>query len=164
MAKEIKYGADARASLKAGVDTLDSAKKLTMSVPKEMKAVMEALGLSGDRQPVEAEITYVRRWTQRYGYGMDIIAEACKRTVISTGKASFKYANGILKGWHDAKVKKLEDIIAADEEFRRKKATGQAGDAAPKKESATKGSSGKFHNFAERKYDYESLMKDILSE
>ena len=150
----------------AGADTLDLAKKLTMSVPKEMKAVMEALGLAADRQPVEAEITYVRRWTQRYGYGMDIIAEACKRTVLATGKPSFRYANGILKGWHDAKVQKLEDIIAADEQCRQKRSGGQSGDGSAKKESSAKGSgsSGKFHNFTERKYDYDSLMKDILSE
>ena len=148
----------------AGVDTLESAKKLTRSIPKEMRAVMEALGLASDRQPVEAEITYVRRWTQRYGYGMDIIAEACKRTVLATGKPSFRYANGILKGWHDANVRKLEDIIAVDEEFRSKKASGKTSGTASKKDDGKKDSSGKFHNFTERKYDYNSLMKDILSE
>ena len=147
----------------AGVDTLDSAKKLTINVPKEMRAVMEALGYPADRQPVEAEITYVRRWTQRYGYGMDIIKEACKRTVLATGKGSFRYANSIIKGWHDAKVKNPEDIIAADEEFRKAKVNGSATEASSKKESGKRSSAGKFHNFTEREYDYESLMKDILT-
>ncbi len=147
----------------AGVATLDEAKNLTRRIPAEMKAVMKAFGIPEDRQPVESEITYVRRWTKRYGYGMDIIGEACSRTVLATGKASFKYANGILKGWHDANVQKPEDIIAQDEEFRKKKVNGSAGETAPSKTPAKKGSAGKFSNFTEREYDYASLMKDILS-
>lgn len=146
----------------AGVAVLDDAKKLTRHVPKEMKAVMEALGFPKDRQPVEAEVAYVRRWTQRYGYGMDIIGEACRRTVLSTGKPSLRYANSILKGWHDAKVEKFEDILAADEEFRRKNMKESPAPAA-KKTAAKKPSAGKFCNFSEREYDYNSLMKDILS-
>ena len=133
----------------AGVSTLSAAKKLTRHVPKEMKEVMEALGFPPDRQPVEAEVAYVRRWTQRYGYGMDIIGEACKRTVLSTGKPSLRYANSIIKGWYDAKVEKPEDIIALDEDFRKKK-------------TKKKPSSGKFNNFTGREYDFEALMKDAL--
>lgn len=144
----------------AGVSTLDAARKLTRHVPKEMKAVMEALGFPKDRQPVEAEIAYVRRWTERYGYGMDIIREACSRTVLATCKPSLRYANSILKGWHDAKVEKLEDIAAVDEEFRRK-SSKDAPKAASKKSDKKNPASG-FKNFNERKYDYDALMKDIL--
>ncbi|MBO4265620.1 MAG: DnaD domain protein [Lachnospiraceae bacterium] len=144
----------------AGVSTLDAARKLTKHVPKEMRAVMDALGFPKDRQPVEAEIAYVRRWTERYGYGMDIIGEACARTVLSTGKPSIRYANSILKGWHDAKVKKPEDILAVDEEFHKKKIKENT--SASKKGESKKQSAGKFNNFTGRKYDYDSLMKDIL--
>lgn len=144
----------------AGVATLEAAKKLTKHVPKEMNAVMDALGFPKDHRPVEAEIAYVRRWTQRYGYGMDIIKEACARTVLSTGKPSIRYANGILKQWHDAKVEKLEDIIALDEEFREKNVGGTS-PATSKKKEAKKASAGKFHNFSERTIDYDSLMKEI---
>ena len=146
----------------AGVKTLAAAKKLTRHVPKEMKEVLEALGFEKDHQPVEAEIAYVRRWTEFYGYGMDIIREACSRTVLATGKPSFRYANSILKGWHDQKVEKPEDIIKADEEFR-KKNMKETPSAASRKNGTKKSSSGKFHNFTEREIDYESLMKDILS-
>ena len=155
----ISIGSVAREWSEAGVDTLEAAKKLTRHIPKEMKAVMEALGFPKDHQPVEAEIAFVRRWTQRYGYGMDIIGEACKRTVLSTGKPSIRYANGILKTWHDAKVTKVEDIIAVDEEFKKKNAT-RTSDPVKKKESKAS-AKGKFHNFSEREYDYDSLMKEM---
>ena len=145
----------------AGVGTLAAAKKLTRHVPKEMKAVMEALGFPKDRQPVEAEVAYVRRWTERYGYGMDIIGEACARTVLATGKPSLRYANGILKGWHDANVTKPEDIIALDEEFH-KNNMKEAIPASSARADKKKASAGKFRNFSERQYDYEALMKDLM--
>ena len=143
----------------AGVGTLAAAKKLTRHVPKEMKAVMEALGFPKDHQPVEAEIAYVRRWTERYGYGMDIIGEACKRTVLATGKPSIRYANSILKGWHEHKVVKCEDILAVDEEFHNKKTSVNT-----KKKKKTSGTAGgKFHNFKERDYDFDELSKGIIT-
>lgn len=145
-----------------GVTTLNAAKKLTKHVPTEMKAVMEALGFPKDHQPVEAEIAYVRRWTERYGYGMDIIGEACRRTVLATGKPSIRYANGILKQWHDLKVEKPEDIVAADEEFRRKNMQDNGNSDKPKKGGSGKSPAGKFHNFTEREYDYASLMKERM--
>ena len=144
----------------AGVDSLDAAKSLTRRVPKEMDAVMAALGLPKDHQPIEAEIAYVRRWTERYGYGMDIIGEACKRTVLATSKPSFRYANGILKKWHDAGVKECRDIIAVDEEFQKKNVQSAAAKTT-RKSDPKKTSAGKFQNFTERKYDFESLEKEI---
>ena len=140
----------------AGVTTLEDAKRLTRRIPKEMNDVMRELGFPKDHQPVEAEIAFVRRWTERYGYGMDIIGEACKRTVLATCKPSIRYANGILKQWHDAKVEKPEDIIALDEEYRKKSIKTEQ-----KKTTTT--TAGKFHNFSERKIDYDSLRKDVLS-
>ena len=146
----------------AGAVTLAAAKKLPGHVPKEMKAVMEALGFPADHQPIEAEIVFVRRWTERYGYGMDIIGEACKRTVLATGKPSIRYANSILKGWHDRKVEKLEDIIAADEEFHKKKMSESA-PAKPAKKTTSKAAGTKFNNFTERDYDFDELTKGIIN-
>jgi DNA replication protein DnaD len=94
---------------------------------------------------------------------MDIIGEACKRTVLATCKPSIRYANGILKQWHDAKVKKPEDIIALDEEFRKKNVDAGGALASSKKAESKKTTAGKFHNFSERKIDYDSLRKDVLS-
>ena len=155
----------------AGVKNLEDARHLTRSVPKEMKAVYRAFGMNEDHQPVDAEIAYVRKWTESFHYGMDIIGQACQRTILAINKPNFKYANSILKGWHDEGVTTLGDIALSDEKFKAKKANDSFKEAPAKKtqgvksdkKSETKSAKSKFSNFTERKYDYDSLMKDILS-
>lgn len=149
----------------AGVGSVMDAKRLTGSIPPEMKEVLNAFGIGKDHQPIEAEIAYVRKWTKSFGYSVEIIKEACNRTVIATGKPSFRYANSILKGWHDGGVASISDIISADEKFREGqiKASEQGKKSTSKAAPKTGGASSKFSNFNERNYDYQSLMKDILS-
>lgn len=148
-----------------GVSTLSQAKRLTRKVPDIMGEVLSCLGFSKDHVPVEAEIGYVRRWTESYGYKMDIIKIACERTVLNTSKPSIRYANSIIKGWHDAKVEGVADILRLDEQFKLKKQS----QSAPKRTSSDKKSgddkkvSGKFHNFSEREYDFSTLADDIMS-
>lgn len=148
-----------------GITTVAQAKRLTRKVPSIMGEVLASLGFAKDHVPVEAEINYVRRWTESYGYSMDIIRIACERTVLNTSKPSIRYANSIIKGWHDAKVTGVADILRLDEQFKQKKLS----EVAPKKSSGTrksaddKKSSGKFHNFSEREYDFSTLADDIMS-
>jgi len=155
----------------SGVKTIEDAKRLTRSVPSEMKSVFAAFGMDENQQPVDAQIAYVRKWTESYGYKMDIIGQACQRTILAIGKPSFKYANSIIKGWHDENVNSLADILAADERFKAKKAndlmmgskSSASGRSSKKSDTDTQAKKSKFSNFTERKYDYDALMKDILS-
>ena len=50
----------------------------------------------------------------RYGFTLEIISEACNRTVLATGKASFSYADSILESWFKKGVHHLSDIDALD--------------------------------------------------
>lgn len=151
-----------------GVATLDDAKRLTRQVPTVMPEIFDAFGIDKNRQPIDAEITYVRKWTESYGYSMEIIREACKRTIMSTGKPSFRYANSILKGWHEANVMSIADIVAADEQYRIDKANGVKTESKTtsinsKKSDLSSNANNKFRNFKEREYDYDALMKDIIT-
>ena len=56
----------------------------------------------------------IDHWMKDYGFTMDILTEACSRTVASTGKANFRYADRILSGWKDKGVRHLTDIQALD--------------------------------------------------
>lgn len=155
----------------AGVTDLASAKHLTRLVPSQMKDVYRAFGMDENQIPIDAHIMYVRRWTESYGYNMDIIQIACERTVLTTGKPSFNYANGIIKNWRDLKVKTIADILKADEEHKIKKVEEGLGAASKKSAQSSRKSQSnssesiknKFSNFSEREYDYDSLMKDIMS-
>ena len=153
-----------------GVTDLASAKRLTRQVPSQMKDVFAALGMDVNQQPVDAQIMYVRKWTESYGYDMDIIKIACDRTILAIAKPSFKYVNGIIKNWHDQGVKTIADILRVDEEYKGKKVDEsfgmtdkKMGNVVKKSSTASDAKKSKFSNFNEREYDYASLMKDIMS-
>ena len=59
---------------------------------------------------------------------MDIILEACKRTVMQTSKPSLNYTDRILTSWYNDSVKSLEDITALDKARESKKAIAQSGE------------------------------------
>ena len=71
------------------------------------------MGISG-RNPVDNEITYIDTWRKTYGFDLELIQEACSRTVLSTGQPSFQYADKILSGWKKKNVHTLEDIRLLD--------------------------------------------------
>lgn len=155
----------------AGVKTIEDARRHTMTVPKEMNDVFRAFGISLDREPDASEVRYVRKWTESYGFGMDIIKEACSRTIQQLAKPSFKYANKIIKKWYDEGVHNFEDIKRSDEKYYAsmvsdeaiaKKAVKVQQTKSLKSENTTP-SATKFSNFKQRLYDYDKLEKDILS-
>ena len=155
----------------AGVDTLDKAKERTRCVPKEVYEVFAAFGMDKTRKPVDAEIAYVRKWTESYGFGMDIIEQACTRTILAINKPSFSYAGKILAVWYEAGVHHIDDIRMADEQYRERQSKQSKVPAVPaskagKKQAKSSGEdiqAAKFKNFKQREYDYDKLEQDALS-
>ena len=62
------------------ITTVEEAKQGSPVLGKMYYAVMNAFGITG-RKLVSAEIAYISRWTNEYGFDSDIILEACKRTM-----------------------------------------------------------------------------------
>ena len=87
---------------------------------------------------------------------MEIIQEACKRTISATQKPSFEYADTILTNWHNQNVHTIKDITAIDEAFNKSKRT-----TAPAQTATTK--RNKFNNFEQRTYDFDKLEKMLLT-
>ena len=54
--------------------------------------------------PTTIEQEFFKTWTKDYGFGEDIVEEACKRAVLHTQNPTIKYVNGILTAWHNAGV------------------------------------------------------------
>ena len=52
---------------------------------------------------------------------MEIIREACTRTVLKTSRPSLSYADGILTSWHEADVRTIEDIHRLDDAHTKKR-------------------------------------------
>lgn len=85
-----------------GVTTVEMARDASSRFSKDYYTILKAMGISG-RNPVENEISYIDTWRKTYGFDLELIQEACSRTVLSTGQPSFQYADKILSGWKKKK-------------------------------------------------------------
>ena len=104
------------------------------------------------------EVSYIKKWTDEFGFTLDIIIEACNRTISNTAKPDFKYTDSILTNWASKGVKHLADIAKLDfahqqEKTTRKKATSKTVVVA----------NNRFNNFEGRSYDINSLEQQLLN-
>ncbi len=141
-----------------GVRTLDDAKRISSSESNAAFAVMRYLGING-RNLIDSELKLIDKWVGKYGFTLDIVEEACRRTVSATSKPSFEYTDRILTSWHDEGVKHFDDIKKADETFKASKAKKAVTTAALK--SSVSPQTNRFNNFEQRNYNFEELEQLI---
>ena len=67
--------------------------------------------------PTDKEISYINVWREELGFSLEIILEACDRTVILTDHGRLRYCDGILRKWTDKKVATKNDIARLDMEY-----------------------------------------------
>ena len=139
------------------ITTVSQAKEETNLYNKNYFTILRAFGIT-NRNPLDKEIQYMNLWMNQYGFTLDIITEACSRTVLSTGKASFSYADSILESWFKKGVRHLSDIDSLDMNYQQKKA--EKAKARPKAPAAA--SKNKFNNFHQRNYNMAELEKQLL--
>lgn len=139
------------------ITTVTEAKEETNLYNKNYFTILRAFGIK-NRNPLDKEIQYMNLWLNQYGFTLEIISEACNRTVLATGKASFSYADSILESWFKKGVHHLSDIDTLDQSFQQKKA---AKASAPKSQAAP--SKNKFNNFHQRNYNMAELEKQLLN-
>ena len=152
-----------------GITTVDAARKASSAHSNTIYSIKKALGI-GNRELVESELAFIDKWVDTFHFDLDIICEACERTIASTNKPSFKYADSILTSWHKSKVSSIEDIAKLDSEFTkatvaklssasRAKSAAQVANAT----SRAKTNNNKFLNFEQRQnYDFNALEKKLL--
>ncbi|MCR4806697.1 MAG: DnaD domain protein [Lachnospiraceae bacterium] len=159
--KNIKYIESVADSWAAtGISTVEEAKSRTRRIPGEVYEVFKAFGISG-RNPVEPEISYVFKWMNVYGFTIDIICEACSRTIMAIHSPSFEYTDTILYNWKEAGVYSFDDIKKADALHSAAAVTKQS--RKPQTSGKSAKQAGSFNDFSQRKYDYAQLEKDALS-
>ena len=97
----------------AGIHSVEEARQETLGHRTEGFRILKAFGISG-RQPVPEELEYISRWTTEYGFSMDIILEACARTMRAIHTPSFPYTEEILRTWKEKQVATKGDIDRID--------------------------------------------------
>ena len=130
------------------ITTVQQAKQQSYKYNKIVYTVMNALGRTG--APTEKEADFVNRWEKEYGFTHDMILAACEKAALAVDKNRIEYTDGILKSWLKQNIHNLAEAEAANKAFSQKKQT-----------NAAKTSS--FHDFKQRKYDYDALEKELLS-
>lgn len=71
------------------------------------KSIIKKLGLN--RNLTVYEDAYVEKWAIEYGYSLEIIEIALKKTT-SKSSISFEYLNKIISDWHDRNLKTVAEI------------------------------------------------------
>lgn len=136
------------------VNTLEKAKVHTETYNKKYYAIKKALGFS-NRNPVLFEIKMMDKWLGEYNFDIEIILEACDRTMKQAPNGSFNYTDKILTQWFKKKVHNLQDINLLDQQHSSK--------TAQSKSSITPiTSNNKFINFEQRDYDFEKIEKKAM--
>ena len=143
-----------------GVTTVEMARDASFRFSKDYYTILKAMGISG-RNPVENEISYIDTWRKTYGFDLELIQEACSRTVLSTGQPSFQYADKILSGWKKKNVHTLEDVRLLDAEHKKRQLEKAV--SRKKQPAAQSQSNNRFNNFHQRDYDFTEYEKRLLN-
>lgn len=142
-----------------GITSVEEAKQSGSRYNKDYFSILKALGIT-NRNPVETEITLMDTWLKTYGFSMEIIQEACNRTVLQTGQASFQYTDKILEGWKQKEVRTMDDIRSLDSAHRKKCQEKKAArDSRP-----APASNNRFNNFQQREYNFDEYEKHLLNQ
>ena len=141
------------------ITTVSDAKASTVAYNKNCYSVLNAYGIKG-RAPAASEITYIKKWNEEYGFTLDIILEACNRTMNTIHQPNFEYTDTILKNWRSKNVHYLKDIEALDADYLRSKEQKKAQVTKPDKHIKTT----KFNNFDGRSYDMNDLERKLVQQ
>lgn len=140
----------------AGITTVRQAKQESNLYNRNYFTIMNSFGIKG-RNPAEPEQKLMSRWLEEFDFPIEIILEACKRTILQTHQPNFNYADRILEQWHKNSVKSLADIEKLD--IRRMQEQKKAAAKQPQKSQ-----NNRFNNFSQREYNYSQLEKQLLNQ
>ena len=137
---------------KENITTVEQAQEASAQYNRYIFSVLKSFGIKG-RNPVSSELSYIKKWTSDYGFTLDIITQACERTVSQIHQPSFEYADKILDNWYKQGVKHSADISPLDDQHQKNRKTS------PKQNE----SANKFNNFEQRSYDFDNLERRLLN-
>ena len=149
------------------ITTVNLAKSSSFLYNKNCYCVLNAYGIKG-RGPAASEIAYIRKWSEEYGFALEVILEACDRTMNAIHQPSFDYTDSILKRWKDKNVRQLKDIDAVDADYRKEKERAkELAKERKRQQQAQKpaiNQNNKFNNFDGRSYDMNDLERRLVQQ
>ena len=140
------------------ITTVEQAQEVTSQYNKYVFTVLKSFGIKG-RNPVASELAYIKKWSSEYGFPVEIISQACERTVTQIHQPSFEYADKILSSWNRQGVRHPSDIVKLDAAHRQ----NQPQPAQTADNSKGPDRRNRFNNFEQRSYDFNNLERQLLN-
>ena len=137
-----------------GISTVAAAKQ-SIQYTRNYYSILRAFGIHG-RSPVQSEVDYMSRWLKEYALPLDLIIEACNRTIERIHQPKFSYTERILSDWRANGIKSIEQLKSIEEQQKAKR-------PAPASQSPSASANNRFHNFHQRQYDFDQLEKQLLN-
>ncbi len=138
-----------------GISTLEAAQEYIDRFNNTYRQILKAFGHT-NRNATKSEIKYMEKWLNEYSLSLELIFEACDKTIMQIGQPKFSYADKILTKWYLNKVSTLEEVAKLDDDFYKEAAKVKEEKKATKQ---TKTAKNRFVNFEQRNIDYEKLEK-----
>jgi DnaD/phage-associated family protein len=155
--KSVRYMEEiARSWKEQGIATPKQAAAATRKYNKSVYSIMKQLGKNTD--PAPKELSFIDSWVKDMAMPLNVILEACDRTVMNTEKRRFEYADSILRNWKEQGIETLNDVKALDNS---RYTAGPAAESAPKKEVRSSQANNQFNRFAKGNVNYGELLEKI---
>ncbi len=135
--------------------TIEAANTYIKQFNTDYREILKAFGQSG-RSPVASEVKLMKKWLNEYEMPLEIVLEACDRTVMKTGQGKFNYADKIIAGWFSNGLKTLDAIKVFDEAYNAEKEKAKEKE---KEKPVRKSKKSNFSNFSQRDWDFEEIEK-----
>lgn len=137
-----------------GIRTVEQAEMTAKQYKKEYYTIARSLGFN--RSLADPECAYVEKWLYQWKFSLEVVLEACRRTVLQTQNPSFPYIDKILESWHKSGVCSLGDIKKADVAFN-KSASGKLAGASGHLQAGYKPGNNRFTSFEQHNYSRDEM-------
>ena len=148
------------------ITTVQQAKDESRSFGGDYTVILRELGLT--RKPAPAETALMDKWLSEYAFSLDLIKEACRRTVLQASSPSLSYTDSILTRWHNASVRSLQDVARLDADHEASK-SDQKNAEKPKSGQKRTGQSksrlqagGHFSSYSHEDLDWNAIGLQIM--
>lgn len=148
------------------INTYELALGQIQNFNKNYRDILKALG-QGSRDITTKEKKLIDKWLNDYQLPLEVVLEACDKTVMTISKPSLSYTESIIETWHSNNVRSLSDVAELERQFKSLKAapTPNTTPAAPKAQVSkfANYSSSNAINYSELEDIEVGLMKNLLN-
>lgn len=139
-----------------GIETAEQAEEYSIRYDAYFATVNKSFSLG--RLPGAKEKAYLKEWS-KWEMSLDLVKEACDRTINNAAKPSFAYANKILRAWHEKGFRTLKDVRIGEEKEKLIEKEKQSDKGVSRGKSAMTKSAMAYNNYPQRTYSDEELLE-----